>query len=433
MKTIIKHSKAIISIALILMLSSGTVWPAPSWQQQRHGAVSFSIGTKGYLGTGYGYVKNVNAYKKDFWEYNPATDSWTQKADFGGTARWCAVGFSIGTKGYIGTGSIGNEKTKDFWEYNPTTNTWTQKADLGGVERVCAVGFSIGTKGYLGTGYRYVDNVLINLQDFWEYDPGTDTWIQVADFPELRYAAVGFSIGAKGYVGTGLQMVGSDEYIWYNDFYEYDPVTDLWTTKAPLGGNTRGFAAGFSISTKGYIGTGNSTAGFLKDFWEYNPGNDTWLQRADFGGDQRDCATGFGIGTKGYLGTGLKAANVFSQDFWEYNPGTNTWTRKTDLGSKHKGPMKEADAVIETGQDGEIAMAVFPNPSSSNFNFIFKTNNREPITLQLFDISGRLIQEYQSLSPDNIITIGENLESGVYMAIVTQGTLRKSIRIAKVN
>ena len=30
--------------------------------------------------------------------------AWTQKADFGGTARDCAAGFSIGSKGYIGTG-----------------------------------------------------------------------------------------------------------------------------------------------------------------------------------------------------------------------------------------------------------------------------------------------------------------------------------------
>jgi hypothetical protein len=31
-------------------------------------------------------------------------DTWTQKADVGGEAREFAVGFSIGNKGYIGTG-----------------------------------------------------------------------------------------------------------------------------------------------------------------------------------------------------------------------------------------------------------------------------------------------------------------------------------------
>ena len=43
---------------------------------------------------------------------------------------------------------------KDFWEYDPAANTWTQKADFGGTARDGAVGFSIGSKGYIGTGYR---------------------------------------------------------------------------------------------------------------------------------------------------------------------------------------------------------------------------------------------------------------------------------------
>ncbi len=111
-------------------------------------AVGFSIGSKGYIGTG-----NDGSYTKDFWEYDPAANTWTQKADFGGTARYCAVGFSIGSKGYIGTGCDGSSYTEDFWEYDPAGNTWTQKADFGGTARDGAVGFSIGSKGYIGTGH----------------------------------------------------------------------------------------------------------------------------------------------------------------------------------------------------------------------------------------------------------------------------------------
>src|ERR1700675_578988 len=103
-----------------------------------------------------------------------AQDIWTQKADFGGTARYDAVGFSIGSKGHIGTGYDGSDKN-DFWEYDPSANTWTQKADFGGTARALAVGFSIGSKGYIGTGNSYT-------KDFWEYDPDINTWTQKADF-----------------------------------------------------------------------------------------------------------------------------------------------------------------------------------------------------------------------------------------------------------
>src|SRR6266496_2876260 len=91
-------------------------------EEVQENATGFSIGTKGYIGTGY---DNFNNALKDFWEYDPTTNTWKQKADFGGTARYYTTGFSIGTKGYIGTGveNGGASFVKDFWEYDPTTNT----------------------------------------------------------------------------------------------------------------------------------------------------------------------------------------------------------------------------------------------------------------------------------------------------------------------
>src|ERR1041384_7930203 len=77
--------------------------------------------------------------------------TWTQKADLGGTGRYFPVGFSIGTKGYIGTG-YNTTYRNDFWEWDQATNVWTQKADFAGTARYAAVGFAIGTKGYIGTG-----------------------------------------------------------------------------------------------------------------------------------------------------------------------------------------------------------------------------------------------------------------------------------------
>jgi len=93
--------------------------------------------------------------------------TWTQKADFGGGERIGAVGFSIGTKGYIGTGHDGTIYHNDFWEYDPTTNSWTQKANFGGSIRAGATGFSIGSKGYIGLG----SDTSGHTKDFWEYDP----------------------------------------------------------------------------------------------------------------------------------------------------------------------------------------------------------------------------------------------------------------------
>jgi hypothetical protein len=274
----------------------------------RSDAVGFSIGAKGYMGTGF----NTGEYK-DFWEYDPSSNSWTQKADIGIYQRSSAVGFSIGSKGYIGTGTafwISTNRTKDFWEYDPSSNTWTQKADFGGTSRTGAVGFSIGTKGYIGTGLSYTYE-----KDFWEYDPSSNTWTQKADFGGFgsqRTEAVGFSIGTKGYIGTGYYSNYS-----LSDFWEYNPATNSWIQKAPFTGTARKEAVGFSIGTKGYIGTGYDGS-YRKDFWEYNPDTNSWIKKVDFGGTARNRATGFSIGTKGYLGTGYNGS--FMKDFWDFNP-----------------------------------------------------------------------------------------------------------------
>ena len=231
--------------------------------------------------------------------------TWTQKADFVGAARDSAVGFSIGSKGYIGTGYDGTTVYNDFWAYDPTVGTlgtWTQKAYLadnsGNWYSSGAVGFATDSKGYIGTGGNvYYDN------SFWEYDPTADTWTRKAYFAGAERAfAVGFSIDSKGYIGTGYNSAPTE----YKDFWEYDPTTNAWTPMANFGGAARDSAVGFSIDIIGYIGTGYDGTTEYKDFWKYDSG--IWTQMADFGGAARYSAVGFSIGSKGYIGTGYDGA-----------------------------------------------------------------------------------------------------------------------------
>jgi N-acetylneuraminic acid mutarotase len=296
----------------------------------RQSGVGFSIGNKGYFGTGNTISSdNSDIFKSDFWEYDPATNAWTQKANFGGGQRTTAMGFSIGNKGYLGTGATSPGPfafDKDFWEYDPAANVWTRKADYGGLETVGAVGFSIGNKGYVGTGA----NSSGLTGDFWEYDPVTDAWTRKASFGGgPRYGAVGFSIGNKGYIGTGYDSNGHTLGN-RKDFWEYEPATDTWTQKADFGGLARSLAAGFSIGSKGYIGTGDISpdrAGFSDDFWEYDPATNGWLIKAYFGGGERIHASGFNIGSKGYLGFGAFTDNPSAprkNDLWEYTPGAES-------------------------------------------------------------------------------------------------------------
>src|SRR6185436_3083812 len=259
----------LISLSLSFSLVKADYWTqkADFGGTPRNYAAAFSIGNKGYVGTGWDSISSIT---NDFWEYDPMTNTWTQKANFAGPSRCYATGFSIGNKGYIVSGGNVYLGENDFWEYDPSLNIWTQKNNALGLGRLCAVSFSIGNKGYFGTGIADLFNMTYFHSDFWQYDPATDTWSQKASvlsagLASAYYGAAGFSIGTKGYLGTG---VWNPAMLFADCFFEYDPVVNVWTQKANYGGGAVYGAVGFSIGSKGYFGTGT---GFQNDFWEYDP------------------------------------------------------------------------------------------------------------------------------------------------------------------
>ena len=306
---------------LALLLIAPLQIAAQTWTQkanfgtpgsERWQAVSFSINGKGYLGTG----QTMSGIRRDFWEYDPVTDSWTQKADLGldfYDGRQMAVGFTIGSLGYVGLGrDPGSTYKNDLWEFDPNTNIWIRKADFPGGARMGAVGFTIADKAYVGTGFNGTNPY---FSDFWEYNPSSNSWTMKAGFAggDRTYAA-GFSISGKGYVGTGMAWGNC-----YNDFWEYNPSTNSWTTKAAVGSTTRRDAVGLSIGSLGYIGTGLSGSfANLKDYWEYNPLTNVWTQKLDFGGSARYDASAFTIGTCGYVGAGYSGS--YTRDIWATCP-----------------------------------------------------------------------------------------------------------------
>ncbi|MEO5674237.1 MAG: kelch repeat-containing protein [Chitinophagales bacterium] len=306
------------SITLLFILLLPFTSRSQTWTQKanfggsaRRSAVAIAIGDKGYTGTGY----NGNFYK-DWWEYDPAADTWTQKADFIGTERFSAVGFTVNNIGYVGTGYDVNNNfnTSDFYSYDPSANSWVPIASLPpAAARRYAVGLAVSTKGYVGTGvndYGY-------LKDFWQYDPDTDTWTQKTDFPgDARYECISFTIKGRGYIG-----IGAYSGTLYHDFYEYNPETDMWTQKSDYPGSGQDAAFSFAIKDTGYIGGGSDQQNSFSDFWGWDEFSDTWIQKADFGGAPRAFGVGVTIGAKGYAGLG-EQANYYN-DWWEYCPDTS--------------------------------------------------------------------------------------------------------------
>ena len=350
----------------------------------RHRGQAFAIKDKGYMG--FGHINSVvNIDLADVWEYDPATDSWTQKADFGGGPRYHNLVFSVGGKGYAGGGRNAAAGTfNDLWEYDPATNVWTQLNDYPAQPRIGAMAFVIDDVAYCGLGTGGSDD-----QKFWKYNPANDSWQSIADFPGVgRATAVTFALGGKGYVGTGSGSFGTG-----NDFWEYKPDADQWIQRATVPGLPRQGATGFAVNGRGYIFCGNNWSDNFRDVWEFNPGSNTWKQLDNFPGVGRRFMYGFVINDKGYCGTGTTGTNL--NDFYKFDP----------LGEPEGKIFRE-----------QIDVNVFPNPSTEYINFEISQeilDNHTDIILNILDAAGRTI--HQATFNDNMLSFERNnLQNGVY-------------------
>jgi len=154
-------------------------------------------------------------------------------------------------------------------------NSWAQKASLGGSKRTDAVAFVYNSKAYVATGI----NNGSYLNDFWMYDPSTDTWTEKRKISSVS-----------------------------DDSYDDDYGSNI----------TRSSAAAFIMGNKAYLVCGNRS-GVIGTAWEYDIANDTWLQKTSFEGTAREGAVAFTINNRGYLTTGNNSSSYFD-DLWEFFP-----------------------------------------------------------------------------------------------------------------
>ncbi|NOQ72650.1 MAG: T9SS type A sorting domain-containing protein [Crocinitomix sp.] len=365
--------KAVLALSLLFFLSSGWSQTENSWDKKasfdglkREKAVAFSIGEFGYVGCG---VDTAEITHNDLWLYDPALDTWTQKASMPAVERRDAVGFAVNGKGYIGTGftlddgALG-EKLNDFWEYDPLSNSWSSIADYPGGDETGiyqATAFVALEKGYVACGKIGSDAYIFEL---WEYNPATDLWTERTPFPGGdRYQLISFVIEDKAYVG-----MGTDHDVYRKDMYEYDPATNTWEEKGDFPGTERARASTFSIGNKGFVVFG-SDGGLKDELWEYNYYTEAWTLRAAFPGGGRYNAIAFSIGDKGYAGLGKEISGK-KQTIYEYTP---------------LGPLSITESTA-------IEFDLFPNPITEQATVMLpeKLNKGE---YWIVNLQGQLVQK----------------------------------------
>ena len=284
-----------------------------------------------------------------------AQDQWVIKDSLKGAPRSVASSFVIGGDGYAICGLDGNGFRRKAYSYTYWQDDWDAEPALGGLNgaglnRGSASAFAIGTKGYVCLGQGETNGF---FNDLWEFDPVTSTWTQKASFiGSPRRQGIGFAIDSLGYAGLGIDATGFKK-----DMYKYSPATNSWTQLNDFSGTARKEAVGFAMGGQAYVGTGDD--GVMRDdFWQYEPVTDTWTQKADFPGTARKGAVGWGTFPQAFIATGEDINFSYTKDVWEYNYFTDTWIQRADyLGSGRTSSFAfvlQGVAFVGGGYNGEF-------------------------------------------------------------------------------
>lgn len=232
-------------------------------------AMGFSFGEYGYLLTG---MDTMGFSTNDFWKYDVNQDKWEQLNPFPGIARHNAVVLTLGEKAYFGIGwnnhTDGTQtQLKDWWEYNPQNDTWTQKATYPGGPSAIASGIGVGGNGYVGLAGPGPSPGT----QWWQYNPVLDDWKRKASLPgKARYGAGIFAIGDKIIAGGGLTGLGYDEENLMFDWWHYDTSTDQWSVADSLDFPVS-FGTGFVFDNTAYFGVGydERIGGPIPNWWKF--------------------------------------------------------------------------------------------------------------------------------------------------------------------
>jgi N-acetylneuraminic acid mutarotase len=372
-----------------------------------------------------------------------AQGTWLRRADYLGTRRFDFIGYALNNKGYIGAGTYGtiNSFLSDWQEFDPVSNTWTQKAPLpmpfsGGT------GFAAGNYGYAACGA----NDATYIFDTYEYNPLGNNWSTKAGFVMTRLKATGVGSGNTGYIIGGYDVMATA----MNDCWEYNQPANTWTQKASLPVYaSRYYATGFAVNGKIYIFGGTDGGNPLNDLWEFNTVTNTWIQRASMPSAARQQAMAFVINNVAYVVGGFPATGAPLKDFWKYDPTSDQWSQLPDFtgttgpaggvafaigGSGYvvcgNGTAECWEYVPQTtaisGLPANQTMTVFPNPSSKII-FIRMKEVTEGYSASICDMSGKTLFQkiYTGISNDGIDI--SRLDPGFYILQVKtkSGTILK--------
>jgi hypothetical protein len=262
---------------------------------------------------------------------------WREKSSMAtGRTRLGLAGASNGKLYAAGGAILGDPALKAMEEYDPTTDIWTTKAPMPTARKALRLAAAIDGRLYaVGGGDSNVEDTEFPVFGTVEaYDPVTDTWTTRAP---MQIARKGFGLAAANN-GKLYAVGGVDEELrQLASLEEYDPATNRWTTKAPM--PIRREMYGLAAAPNGRLyafGVLLNTVWSAPTVDEYDPQTNSWVTKASGLTVRNRFEVATADNGKIYVVGGQdRFTTVGTMD--EYDPATDVWTPKAAMPTKRSG------------------------------------------------------------------------------------------------
>ena len=164
--------------------------------------------------------------------YDPATDTWTQKADMPTPRSYLSTSVMDGKIYAIGGMSNSNEqwRLETVEVYDPATDTWAKTESINKARSCAAISvvsgemYAIGGRGWSGIQSE-PDPYLASVEVF---NLKANQWQEITEMPTPRTSHTASIVDGKVYV-IGGYVQEDKEYKNLATIEIYDPATDRWT------------------------------------------------------------------------------------------------------------------------------------------------------------------------------------------------------------
>ena len=113
------------------------------------------------------------------------------------------------------------------------------------------------------------------------------------------------------------------------------------------------------------------------------------------------------------------------------NPVTSKSSSSTVTAESATAVKAPAASVTDNGDAETLTVVTAPNPSSSDFKLQIRSNNNEAVTIQIIDMSGKVMQTVNKVSKGQNVSVGSAFKAGIYFAEVKQGNTKTIVKLVK--